>query len=102
MFHYIILMYIRLADDLLITHSAPIRTVVEGTEYDEEQECWQWEVRSGTLCIWRWLGFDRFFPNGDVPEGSGSYRSSLAVSAQSIDLSLTLTYLRDTGFSRKR
>jgi hypothetical protein len=69
----------RLSQDLLMTHSAntlmPTKEVLEQLENagkDDPQPDWEWENAHGTLCVWRWLGFERFFsddafPNGEVP-----------------------------------
>ncbi|KZT02634.1 WD40 repeat-like protein [Laetiporus sulphureus 93-53] len=48
-----------LSDDILISHCAP--ALMRKTYKDEIYE------ENGTVVIWQWLGFNRFFPPGKLP-----------------------------------
>lgn len=59
----------RLEHDLLLTHSAP---AIMRTSPDNPQDKSTYLV-PGELIIWRWLGFDRFFPpNQEADEKEAS------------------------------
>jgi hypothetical protein len=57
----------RLGRDLLMTHSAS--TLLDDPASNTAgPNTWMWREIAGTLCIWRWTAFDRFFPGGRLPE----------------------------------
>src|ERR1700728_1632238 len=47
---------LRVNQDILLTHSAPAMMRRQNDITDDIYE------EAGTLVLWRWLGFDRFFP----------------------------------------
>ncbi|KAK7694742.1 hypothetical protein QCA50_001930 [Cerrena zonata] len=67
-----------LSQDTLLTHSAPAWMRKPATNEQDEHDYYQ---ENGTVVIWRWLGFDRFFPPGrpeqEIKRGVASdYRNS--------------------------
>ncbi|KAF9535413.1 hypothetical protein CPB83DRAFT_753678 [Crepidotus variabilis] len=49
---------VRLADDILLTHSAPAHM----RRYPNDSNDRETYLEPGELILWRWLGVDRFFP----------------------------------------
>ncbi|KAH9950406.1 hypothetical protein B0H21DRAFT_723297 [Amylocystis lapponica] len=71
-----------LSHDVLISHSAP--ALMRGRSLDDIS------YEEGTVVVWRWLGFDRFFPPGKpyqkVIRGCASVQSFKVISAYHLPL----------------
>lgn len=50
--------HLRLSDDILVSHSAS--ALMRGRSVDHMYE------EPGTVAVWRWLGLDRFLPEGKL------------------------------------